>query len=176
MRGRYVNEVDHGCSVCHVYGWNCSTYNAFKIGVWRYVYSWNLIVADIGHKLAHLWTKIVFTLVLFAIFPIVLVNSFRIKISKWKLIEVHYFKHLGSALTSEVTAKGVSRRELPWLKKHSTEKYHSRQARWTLNTVRNWSGVIFEPKYWKSFEMWCWNRMEKTKLSEKVTNGEVLKI
>ena len=31
-----------------------------------------------------------------------------------------------------------------------------------------------ERKYLKSFEMWCWRRMERIKWSEKVTNEQVL--
>jgi hypothetical protein len=36
-----------------------------------------------------------------------------------------------------------------------------------------WTLRKLEQKYLESFEMWCWRRMEKRKLSEKVTN-EVL--
>ena len=32
----------------------------------------------------------------------------------------------------------------------------------------------FERMYLKSFGMWCWRRMEKIKVPEKVTNEEVL--
>ena len=36
-----------------------------------------------------------------------------------------------------------------------------------------WPLSKLERKYYESFEMWCWRRMEKIKWSEKVTN-EVL--
>ena len=37
-----------------------------------------------------------------------------------------------------------------------------------------WTLRKLERKYLKSFEMWCWRRMERIKLTEKVTNEQVL--
>ena len=37
-----------------------------------------------------------------------------------------------------------------------------------------WTLRKLDPKYLRSFEMWCWKRMEKIKWSEKVTNEQVL--
>ena len=38
-----------------------------------------------------------------------------------------------------------------------------------------WTLIKLELKYVESFDMWCWRRMEKIKLPEKVTNEQVIK-
>ena len=44
----------------------------------------------------------------------------------------------------------------------------------TLYGSENWTLRKLERKHFESFEMWCWRRMKKMKLSEKVTNEQVL--
>jgi len=47
---------------------------------------------------------------------------------------------------------------------------------WSIDLYgsETWTLRKLERKYFESFEMWCWRRMEKIKWSEKVTNKQVL--
>ena len=82
-------------------------------------------------------------------------------------------------LTRDGLAQGKSRRELPFPKKHLTEKISLLNSKLNIDPKKKlvrryvWSIALYgseswtlrklERKYLESFEMWCWRRMEKIK-------------
>jgi hypothetical protein len=66
-------------------------------------------------------------------------------------------------------AKEALNRKMPLLTSMLNIKLQKKLVRCYVWTIRK-----LERKYLQSFEMWCWRRMEKVKLLEKVTNQQVL--
>ena len=95
----------------------------------------------------------------------------QIEVNNRELKEFDYFKYLGNVLTRDgyctkkikmriVTAKEAFNRKISL----SIASYGSEI--WALRKLGR--------KYWESFEIWCWRRMEKIRRPEKVTIEKVL--
>ena len=114
----------------------------------------------------------------------------QIKINNRELKDVDHFKYLVSMLTRDgyctreidmriAIAKEASNRKISLLTSKLNIEFWKILVRcyvWNIALYgsETWKLKKLKRKYLESFEMLCWRTMEKIKLSEKVTNEQVL--
>ena len=116
-------------------------------------------------------------------------ESLQVKVNNRELKEVDHFKFIGSVLTRD----GYCTREIKMRISIAREAFNRKMSLLTsklnielkkklvrcyvwsiaLYGSETWTLRKLECKYLESFGTWCWRRMEKIKLSEKVTNEQV---
>jgi hypothetical protein len=110
-------------------------------------------------------------------------------IDQKQLENVEYFNYLGSLITNDAKrahkmktrtamAKAAFNKETLFTSKLDINLRKTLVQCYILNTAlhgaETWTFQKVDQKYLKSFEMWCWRRMEKISLTDHVRYEEVL--
>jgi hypothetical protein len=114
----------------------------------------------------------------------------KIMIDQKQLENVEYFNHLGSMITNDARCTREIKSRIAMAKAAFNKKKNLSTSKLDLNLRKKlvkcyiWSIALYgaetwtlrkmDQKYLKSFEMWCWRRLEKISWTDRVRNEDVL--